>query len=147
MSRALHFPQDGMCACAASDVSDQPAHPHSLIKIIAHSVSSQGPKASSGGQRRLWSDCADAQADLSLRWAHIQYSRKCCAPAQFNLFHCLYRLCRAIKRLSHIELIKQIRSDLVHRSNKHEPYPNCWVMFVKFSKIRCFLVKTDYLKQ
>ena len=23
------------------------------------------------GQRRLWSDCADAQANLSLRWVHI----------------------------------------------------------------------------
>ena len=29
-----------------------------------------GPKLSSCGQRRLWSDWADAQADLSLRWAH-----------------------------------------------------------------------------
>ena len=24
-------------------------------------------------QRRLWSDCADAQADLSLRWAHTHF--------------------------------------------------------------------------
>ena len=31
--------------------------------------------------RRLWSDCADAQADLSLRWARMQYCRKWCAPA------------------------------------------------------------------
>ena len=30
-------------------------------------VDSQGSKASSGGRRRVWSDCADAQADLSLR--------------------------------------------------------------------------------
>ena len=27
-------------------------------------------KVSSCGQRSLLSDCADAQADLSLRWAH-----------------------------------------------------------------------------
>ena len=26
---------------------------------------------SSRGQRRLWSDCAHAQADLNLRWAHM----------------------------------------------------------------------------
>ena len=26
-----------------------------------------------GEQRRLWSDCADVQADLSLRWAHILF--------------------------------------------------------------------------
>ena len=29
--------------------------------------------------QRLWSDYADAQADLSLRWAHMQSSRKCCS--------------------------------------------------------------------
>ena len=28
-------------------------------------------KESSGEQWRLWSDCADAQSDLSLRWAHM----------------------------------------------------------------------------
>ena len=27
------------------------------------------------GQRRLWSDLADAQADLSLRWAHTHFVR------------------------------------------------------------------------
>ena len=30
-------------------------------------------KLSSCGQRRLWSDWADIQADLSLRWAHTQF--------------------------------------------------------------------------
>ena len=33
-------------------------------------LDSQGCKVSSCELRRLWSDCADA--DLSLRWAHIQ---------------------------------------------------------------------------
>ena len=32
--------------------------------------------------RRLWSDCADAQADLSLRWTHVQSSKAYCAPAR-----------------------------------------------------------------
>ena len=31
-----------------------------------------------------WSDCVDAQADLTLRWAHMQSCRKCCGPAQFS---------------------------------------------------------------
>ena len=31
-------------------------------------------------QRGLRSACADAQADLSLRWVHMQSCRKCCAP-------------------------------------------------------------------
>ena len=35
------------------------------------SMGSKGPKLSSCGQRRLWSDWADAQADLCLRWEHI----------------------------------------------------------------------------
>ena len=30
-----------------------------------------------GAQRRLWSDWADAQADLSLRWAHMSVCRFC----------------------------------------------------------------------
>ena len=31
---------------------------------------------------------ADAQADLSFRWAHMQPCRKCCAPAQMSLYLC-----------------------------------------------------------
>ena len=39
----------------------------SLIRVIAvRLMGSSGPKLSSCGQRRLWSDWADAQADLSL---------------------------------------------------------------------------------
>ena len=36
-------------------------------------MGSWGPKLSSCGQRRLWSDWADAQADLSLCWAHSHF--------------------------------------------------------------------------
>ena len=58
-------------ACAPSEDSDQPRHLHSLIRVFAvRSMGSEGPKLSSCGQRRLWSDWADAQADLSPRWAH-----------------------------------------------------------------------------
>ena len=46
----------------------------SLIRVFAvRSMGSQGPKLSSCGQRRLWSDWADAQADLSLRWGHTHF--------------------------------------------------------------------------
>ena len=34
------------------------------------SMYNQGSKTSTGGQRRLRSDCADAQSDLSIRWLH-----------------------------------------------------------------------------
>ena len=33
----------------------------------------KGPKCSSCGQRRLWSDMANAQTDLSLRWEHSHF--------------------------------------------------------------------------
>ena len=46
--------------------TDQPAHSRRLTRVSAgHYVDSQGSKASSGWQRRLWSDCANAQADQS----------------------------------------------------------------------------------
>ena len=38
-------------------------------------IGSLGTKLSSCGQRRLWSAWADAQADLSLRWAHMPFCR------------------------------------------------------------------------
>ena len=60
--------------CAPSEDSDQPGHPPSLIRVFALlSMGSKVPELSSCGQRRLWSDWADAQADLSLRWAHTHY--------------------------------------------------------------------------
>ena len=47
----------------------------SLIRIFNWRIlDSQGCKVSSCGQRRLISDCADAQADMSLRWAHMSNS-------------------------------------------------------------------------
>ena len=59
--------------CASED-SDQPGHPPSLIRDFAvHLMGSWGPKLSPCGQWRLWSDWADAQADLSLRWAHSHF--------------------------------------------------------------------------
>ena len=46
------------------------------IRVFAvRSMGSLVPKVSSCGQRRLWSDWADAQADLSLRWAHSHFVR------------------------------------------------------------------------
>ena len=59
---------------APSEDSDQPGHLPSLIRVFAvRSVGSQGPNVSSCRQRRRWSDWADAQADLSLRWAHTHF--------------------------------------------------------------------------
>ena len=54
-----------------SEDSDQPGHPPNLIRAFAMgSKDSRGPYVSSCGQWRLQSDWANAQADLSFRWAH-----------------------------------------------------------------------------
>ena len=61
--------------CTPSKDSDQPGHPPSLIRVFAvRSMGSEGPQLSSCGQQRLGSDWADAQADLSRRWACTQIS-------------------------------------------------------------------------
>ena len=63
---------------APSEDSDQPGYPPSLNKVFAvRSMESWGPTVSSCGQRKLWSDWADAQADLSLRWAHMSFCWFC----------------------------------------------------------------------
>ena len=74
--------QNQQSECAPSEDSDQPGHPPSLIRVFAvrmkkpwalathwaHSEDSDQP----GHLPSLWSDWADAQADLSLRWADAQ---------------------------------------------------------------------------
>ena len=90
-------------ACAPSEDSDQPGHPPSLIRIFAVRmkkawalsfplsaqrrrwpdclISLRCPQLKKAwvlsyplnAQRRRWSDWADAQADLSLRWAHSHF--------------------------------------------------------------------------
>ena len=60
--------------CAPSEDSDQPGHPPSLIRVFT--VRKKKAWVLSyplSAQRRLWSDWADAQADLSLRWAHRHF--------------------------------------------------------------------------
>ena len=73
-------------ACAPSEVSDQPGHPPSLFRVFAvcmkkawilsYPLSAQRrlwsdwANAQADLSLRLWSDWANAQADLSLRWAH-----------------------------------------------------------------------------
>ena len=60
--------------CAPSEDSDQPGHSPSLIKVFAVRMKKAWvfsyPLST---QRRLWSDWADAQADLSLRWVHTHF--------------------------------------------------------------------------
>ena len=57
---------------ATREHSDQPGHLPSLIRVCP--VRMKKPWVLSyplSGQRRHWSDWADTQADLSLRWGHM----------------------------------------------------------------------------
>ena len=60
--------------CAPSEDSAQPGHPPSLIRIFAVRMKKAWVLSYPlSAQRRLWSDWADVQADLSLRWAHSDF--------------------------------------------------------------------------
>ena len=81
--------------CAPGEYSDKPGPPPSLIRVFA--VRMKKPWVLNyplSTQRRLWSDWADAQADLSLRWAHTHFvgfvmSRLMCF-VYYLLFHALF---------------------------------------------------------
>ena len=57
--------------CVTSKDSDQPVHPPSMPTVLVW-LSFDSLEATEGTciQQRFWSDCADGQADLSLRWLH-----------------------------------------------------------------------------
>ena len=61
--------------CAPREDSDQPGHPPSLITVRMKQAWVLSYPLSA--QRRLWSHWADAQADLSLRWAHMPFCWFC----------------------------------------------------------------------
>ena len=77
-------------ACASSEDSDQPVHPHSLIRVFAANLKMLWTPLdySKNTIWRLSSDCVAAQAKLSLRWAHMQFCLFACVevlqPSQPN---------------------------------------------------------------
>ena len=61
--------------CAPSEDSDQPGHPPILIRVFTVRMKKAWvPSYPLSAQRRLWSDWADAHADLSLCWAHSHFA-------------------------------------------------------------------------
>ena len=61
-------------ACAPSEDSDQPGHSPSLIRVFAFRLKKAWIVSYPlSAERRLWSNWADAQADLSLPWAHSHF--------------------------------------------------------------------------
>ena len=84
--------QFGLCAqrrlrsaWVSSEDSDQPGHPHRLNWFFAvRSVDSWGPKLSSCGQQRLWSDWADKL--YFDEWDPLVWVRN----SNLTLFNCLF---------------------------------------------------------
>ena len=73
LSRDMTKPTKWLCAQRRL-MASCPGHPPSLIRVFA--VRTKKTWVLSyllSAQRRLWSDWADAQADLSLRWAHTHF--------------------------------------------------------------------------
>ena len=71
-------------AGAPSEDSDQPRHLPSLIRVFAvHMKNALVLSYRLSAQQRLWSDWADAQADLSLCWAHMPLCWFCHEAAQY----------------------------------------------------------------
>ena len=70
--------------CAPSEDSDLPGYPPSLIKVFAIRMKKAWVLSYPvSEQQRLWSDWADAQADLRLRWAHRSFCWFCHEAAQY----------------------------------------------------------------
>ena len=91
---------------APSNDSDQPKHLPSLIRVFTVcSMGSSGTKLSSCGQRRLWSDWADAQADLSLRWAHMPFVGFVICHVAAQLFVLEMPPCYSLKVTNRIKIV------------------------------------------
>ena len=60
--------------CSPSEDSNQPGHPPSLIRVFSVRMKKHWSLCYLLSiQQKPWSDCADAQTNLSLRWAHKSF--------------------------------------------------------------------------
>ena len=83
-----HRDKTNKMACAPSKDSDQPGHPPSLSRVFVVRMKKAWVLSYPlSAQRRLCSDWADAQADLSLRWAHMPFCWFRHDTAQFCSWH------------------------------------------------------------
>ena len=73
--------------CTPSEDSDQPVHSGSLTRVFTESIlDTQECKVSSSGHAKLWSDSANAQTVLSLRWSNMSEGRFLYIPAQIMIW-------------------------------------------------------------
>ena len=72
-------------ACAPLEDSDQTGHSPSLIRVFAYTQWVAQDPSSLQADSDDWSNWADAQADLSLRWAHTPFCRFSHALAHLSM--------------------------------------------------------------
>ena len=138
-------------ACAPSEDSDRPGHPPSLIRVFAgRLMGSQGLTLSSSGQRRLWSDWADAQADLGLRWANMSFCWFCHDAAYLSIITpcCLayftYEPWREKTCLCHMRTTKTQISLRIRSRNKVYMSSMCFQIKACFQQLQVLTV--NFLK-
>ena len=129
----IHKEYSGPMACAPSEDSDQPGHPPSLIRVFAvHMKKAWVLSYSLRAQRRLWSDWADAQADLSLPWAHMSFCWFCRALAEM----CVRSFASSVKHHNKTQIITKLQWNKVegiNRKLKPEQKKNTsWTMIKSF---------------
>ena len=114
--------------CAPSEDSDQPGHPPSLIRVFAVRMKKHWALTYLlSAQWRLWSDWADAQADLSPSWAHMPFCFFFHAAAHIIYHQDLRR--RGRRRI--INIMCHLLASVVHLSWANEPHRD------KTSKMAC----------
>ena len=108
MSRDMTKPAN---ECAPSEDSDQPGHPPSLIRVFAVRMKKTWVLIYPlSAQRRLWSDWADAEADMSLCWAHMPFCWLCHEAAQF------WKRCSTKRQPTETELWPVVVDNLFHHA-------------------------------
>ena len=79
--------QNQQSDCAPSEDSDQPGHPPNLIRVFPVRMKKAWVLSYPlSAQRILWSDWADVQADVNLRWAHSHFVGFVMLPLISRLF-------------------------------------------------------------
>ena len=128
-------------ACAPREDSDQPGHPPSLIRVFAVRMKKDWVLSYPlSQQRKLLSDWVDAQADLSLRWAHSHFvgfvmRRPQCFKKKFKTFH---HLTRSVATLETLKGIKCFTRSTLSASLKAILFVKQW-RFGGIQKI-CFVI-------
>ena len=111
--------------------TDQPGHPPNLIRDLAVcSMDSWGSNVSSCRQQRLWSDCAGAQADLSLRWAHRSFCWVCHEAANICIsLLCYHGICNVFLYFSKDDITYGLCKRLQHHQKNW--FQGSWHMHFK----------------